>query len=125
MRAEKLFKGLEFVGTADGRRRSYQVFEAPTHFVVVALNSPRSGYFSVVDRDAVDAARMRFAGKTVTSGDLDAKLARGRARQFTSLNTLYVLVAQRQAAIDRTLSKAGNSSLYFRIKPRPARKAAH
>ena len=125
MRAEKLFKGLEFVGTADGRRRSNQVFEAPTHFVVVALNSPRSGYFSVVDREAVEAARSRFAGKTVTSSDLDAKLARGRVRQFTSLNTLYVLVAQRQAAIDRSLSKAGNSSLFFKIKPKPARKAAH
>jgi hypothetical protein len=125
MRPEKVFKGLDFVGTADGRRRSYQVFEAPNHFVVVAMNSPRSGYFSVVDRDAVEAARMRFAGKTVTSSDLDAKLAKGRVRQFTSLNTLYVLVAQRQAAIDRSLSKAGNSSLFFKIKPKPVRKASH
>ena len=125
MRPEKVFKGLDFVGTADGRRRSYQVFEAPNHFVVVAMNSPRSGYFSVVDREAVEGARMRFAGKTVTSSDLDAKLGKGRARQFTSLNTLYVLVAQRQAAIDRSLSKAGNSSLFFKIKPKPVRKTAH
>lgn len=125
MRPEKVFKGLDYVGTAEGRRRSYQIFEAPNHFVVVAMNSPRSGYFSVVDREAVDAARSRFAGKTVTSSDLDAKFAKGRVRQFTSLNTLYVLVAQRQAAIDRSLSKAGNSALFFKIKPKPARKAAH
>ncbi len=115
MRLENVFRGLEFVGTAEGRRRTYQVFEGAGHFLVVTFRQTKSGYFTVVDREAVDRARQRFAGKTVTSSDLNKNL-RGRTGAFDSLNVLYVLVAQRRATIDRRRSQPGNAALQFRLR---------
>ena len=54
MRIVDVFRTLEYVGRAEGDKKSYCVFEGPHAYLVVASNTVRSYNANVVEREAVD-----------------------------------------------------------------------
>ena len=54
MRIVDVFRTLEYVGRAEGDKKSYCVFEGPHAYLVVASNTARSYNANVVEREAVD-----------------------------------------------------------------------
>ena len=113
MRIPDLLTNLEFVGRAEGDRRTYYVFKGRTQYVVASAN--REGLnVNVVDGQAPAAVLRRFAGKRVTS-KLLGKNARGAAmfgKSFQRLNSLYVMVALGKAA---KLKERDGKAMVFKI----------
>lgn len=119
MKAKELLAELTYVGQAEGLRQTYDVFQGKRNFIVVSFSRSkrRSGNFNIVDSGAVQDARQSFAGQRgVTSKALKKRLQRkGRAIEtLEALNILYVLVAMKEARIDRRHSQR---ELFFDITP--------
>ena len=101
-------------------RQTYHVFEAQGYFFVLsfALSKARrgSGYFNVIDTDAVDYVQQRMGGtRGVTAKDVLAAARRTRYIPTTlaALNVLYILVALRSASIVRA---GKHRQLFFSVK---------
>ncbi|HET9840287.1 MAG TPA: hypothetical protein VFR84_18815 [Candidatus Angelobacter sp.] len=113
MRIPDLLSNLEFVGRAEGDRRTYYVFKGRTQYVVASAN--REGLnVNVVDGQAPAAVLRRFAGKRVTS-KLLGKNARSPGmfgKSFQRLNSLYVMVALGKAA---KLKERDGKAMVFKI----------
>ena len=76
MRIVDVFRTLEYVGRAEGDKKSYFVFEGPHAYLVVASNTARSYNANVVEREAVDLLARRFKGRKVTTSDVVRKSGR-------------------------------------------------
>jgi hypothetical protein len=118
----RLQAGLVFRGEVSGIRQTYYVFEAEGAFFVLsfALSESKagSGYFNVVDAEAVNYVRSRFAGdRAVTAKDVAARARRTKhaSSSLVALNILYVLVALDEARIVR---EAAHRQLIFSVKAR-------
>src|ERR1700739_1010495 len=108
MNIRALQRGLKYRGRVKAVRQTYHVFEAQGYFFVLsfALSKARrgSGYFNVIDTDAVDYVQERVGGtRGVTAKDVVAVARRTRHIPSTlaALNVLYILVALRSASIVR------------------------
>jgi hypothetical protein len=120
MNIRTLQRGLEYRGRVKAIRQTYHVFEAPRYFFVLsfALSRARrgSGYFNVIDTEAVDYVQQRMGGtRGVTAKDVVAAARRTRHIPSTlaALNVLYILVALRSASIVRA---GKNRQLFFSVK---------
>ena len=118
----RLQGGLVFRGEVSGVRQTYYVFEAEGAFFVLsfALSETKagSGYFNVVNAEAVEYVRSRFAGdKAVTAKDVANRARRTKhaPSSLVALNILYVLVALDEARIVR---EAAHRQLIFSLKAR-------
>lgn len=116
----RLQSGLVFRGEVTGIRQTYYVLEAEGFFFVLSFALPEakraSGYFNLVEGNAVDYVRSRFAGeKAVTAKDVVARARRTRhaPTNLVALNILYVLVATGAARIERT---GAHQQLIFSIR---------
>lgn len=116
----RLQSGLLFRGEVSGVRQTYYVLEAEGSFFVMsfALSESKraSGYFNIVDEDAVEYVRTRFAGeRAVTARDVVARARRTRhaPTSLVALNILYVLVASGAARIVRA---GANRQLVFSVR---------
>jgi hypothetical protein len=120
MNIRTLQRGLNYRGRVKAVRQTYHVFEAQRYFFLLsfALSKARrgSGYFNVIDTEAVDYVQRRMGGtRAVTAKDVVAAARRTRHVPTTlaALNVLYILVALRSA----TIVRAGkNRQLFFAVK---------
>lgn len=114
MRIVDVFRTLEYVGRAEGDRKTYHVFEGPHAYLVVAANTARSYNLNVVDRKAVDLLARRFKGRKVTTGDVARKSGRPKllGDRFAALNALYAMAATGRA---QKLQQRKGRSMVFKI----------
>lgn len=122
MNARKLVQGLSYVGRAEGKRQTYHVFRGGEHFFVLSFSRSKrnAGNFNVVDPEAVEYVRSRFAGSTaITTKDVVARAQRSRhvPNSLAALNILYVLAATGDARVD---TRRSGPKLYFNLKRRRA-----
>src|ERR1700756_3827285 len=124
MRIQTLQRGLKYRGRVKSVRQAYHVFEAQRYFFVLsfALSKARrsSGYFNVIDTDAVDYVQRRMGGtRGVTAKDVVAVARRTRHVPTTlaALNVLYILVSLRSASIVRA---GEHRQLFFSVRKGPA-----
>jgi hypothetical protein len=120
MNIRTLQRGLTYCGRVKAVRQTYHVFEAEGYFFVLsfALSKTRrgSGYFNVVDTEAVDYVRQRVGGtRGVTAKEVVAAARRTRHIPTTlaALNVLYILVALRAASIVRA---GKHRQLFFSVR---------
>jgi hypothetical protein len=120
MNIRTLQRGLQYCGRVKAVRQTYHVFEAQGYFFVLsfAISKTRrgSGYFNVVDKDAVEYVHERVGGsRGVTAKSVVAAASRTKHVRSTllALNILYVLVALHQA----TITRAGeHRQLFFSVR---------
>lgn len=120
MNIRSLQRGLKYCGRVKAVRQTYHVFEAHRYFFVLsfALSKARrsSGYFNVIDTEAVDYVQQRMGGtRGVTARDVTAAARRTRHIPTTlaALNVLYILVALGSASIVRA---GKHRQLFFSVK---------
>jgi hypothetical protein len=120
MNIRTLQRGLQYCGRVAAVRQTYHVFEAEGYFFVLsfALSKARrgSGYFNVVDKEAVDYVHGRIGGsRGVTARSVVASARRTKHVPTTllALNVLYILVALRWATITRA---GANRQLFFSVR---------
>lgn len=116
----RLQSGLVFRGEVTGVRQTYYVFEAEVCFFVLSFarseSKRASGYFNIVETNAVDYVRNKFAGdKGVTAKEVVAQARRTKhaPTSLVALNILYVLVASGEAKIVR---EGEHQQLVFAIR---------
>lgn len=120
MNIRTLQRGLKYRGRVKAVRQTYHVFEAERHFLVLSFARSKarrsSGYFNVIDADAVDYVQQRVGGaRGVTTKAVVAAARRTRHIPDTlaALNVLYILVALRSASIVRS---GKHRELFFAVK---------
>src|SRR5579862_5973231 len=120
MNIRTLQRGLKYRGRVRATRQTYHVFEAQRYFFVLsfALSKARrsSGYFNVIDVDAVNYVQQRMGGtRGVTAKDVVAAARRTRhiPTALVALNVLYILVSLRSASIVRA---GEHGQLFFALK---------
>jgi hypothetical protein len=120
MNIRMLQRGLKYCGRVKAVRQTYHVFEARGYFFVLsfALSRARrgSGYFNVIDTDAVDYVQRRIGGtRGVTAKDVVAAGRRTRyiPNTLAALNVLYILVALQSASIVRA---GKHRQLFFSVR---------
>lgn len=118
MNVQSLVQGLSYVGKADGKRQTYYVFQGKGYFLVMSFSKtkPHAGNFNIVETEAVEYVRSRFAGaKAVTVNDVVAKGKRTRhvPGPLAALNILYVLAALGHLSVD---ARRAGPKLYFNFK---------
>ena len=123
MNIKMLQRGLKYCGRVKAVRQTYHVFEAQGYFFVLsfALSKTRrgSGYFNVIDTDAVEYVQQRMGGtRGVTAKDVVTAARRTRHIPSTlaALNVLYILVALQAASIVRA---GKNRQLFFAVRKVP------
>jgi len=101
-----LQRGLEYRGRVAAVRQTYHVFASPGYYFILSFARARSrrgsGYFNLVDQEAVEYVYRRVAGmRAVTANQVLAAAKRTRhvPTRLLALNVLYVLVALKRAAI--------------------------
>jgi len=115
VKTSQLFKSIQYVGPAEGERKTYHIFATSDHYLVVAPNA-RGGYnLSVVSLKAPEVISRRFKGQRVTT-----QIVKKRGKRpdlfgpdFAALSSLYVMVALRRA--EKLKLKLGKS-MVFKIK---------
>ena len=115
MKTSQLFKDIQYVGQAEGERKTYHVFETSDHYLVVAPNT-RGGYnLNVVSLKAPEVISERFKGQRVTTQAVKNRSKRPDlfGPDFAALSSLYVMVALRQA---QKLKRKLGKSFVFKIK---------
>ena len=120
MNIRSLQRGLKYRGRVKAVRQTYHVFESHGYFFVLsfALSKGRrsSGYFNVIDTDAVSYVQQRVGGtRAVTAKDVVAAARRTKHVPTTlaALNILYVLAAIQSANIVRA---GKHRQLFFSVK---------
>jgi hypothetical protein len=120
MNIRTLQRGLKYRGRVKAVRQTYHVFEAQRYFFLLSFSLSKtrrgSGYFNVIDTDAVDYVQQRMGGtRAVTARDVMAASRRTRhvPSALAALNVLYILVALRSASIVRT---GKHRQLVFAVK---------
>ncbi|HXW73338.1 MAG TPA: hypothetical protein VEK10_00880 [Steroidobacteraceae bacterium] len=115
-----LQRGLKYCGRVDAVRQTYHVFESPGYYFVLSFARARarrgSGYFNLVDKEAVDYVYRRVAGtRAVTANQVLAAARRTKyvPTRLLALNVLYVLVALGRAAITRA---GEHRQLFFTVR---------
>jgi len=123
MNIRTLQRGLNYRGRVEAVRQTYHVFEAQGYYFVLSFALSRSrrgsGYFNVIDTDAVDYVQQRIGGtRGVTAKDVVATARRTRYVPTTlvALNILYILMALGSASI---LRSGANRQLFFSVKKQP------
>jgi hypothetical protein len=117
-RINQLLDNAVYVGKVTTKRTVYYVFQADKDYLLFTFRDATymSGNFNLVMADTVDRIYTAFQGqKRVTRSEIEIhpqmkKFVAG----FEALQTLYILVARKQASIDkRSLNK---SMLFFNIR---------
>jgi hypothetical protein len=124
---KKLQQGLKYRGRVVAVRQTYYVFEAKDYFFVLSFARSKarkgSGYFNVVDQEAVNYVHSRLGGRSGVTAKSVVSVARRTKHvptSLTALNILYILVALGQAAI---LRAGEHRQLFFSVRKmrRPTR----
>jgi hypothetical protein len=117
-RINELLDNAVYVGKVTTKKTVYYVFQTQKDYLLFSFKDATymSGNFNLVMADTVDRIYSAFKGqKRITRSEIEShpqmkKFVTG----FEALQTLYVLVARKQASIDkRSLNR---SMLFFNIK---------
>lgn len=124
MNIRKLQHGLKYQGRVAAVRQTYHVFEGNEYFFVLSFARSKlrrtSGYFNVVDRAAVAYVHAHLAGRSGVTANEVVSIARRTKHvpaSLIALNILYVLVALKQATIQRA---GEHRQLFFSVRRRPS-----
>ncbi len=113
-----LLHDLKYIDKVESKRTIYYVFQAENDYLIFSYRDSTysSGNFNVVMADTVERIRRIFPGKKRVTRRMIEEHPRLRrfAKYFDVLESLYVLVALKQASIDGRSPKA--KKLYFNIK---------
>ena len=114
MKVPDLFKGVRYVGTAEGDRKTYYVFERDGGYLIVAPKDEGGFNLNIVGGDAPQVVTNAFKGKRLTARRLRDSSRRPDlfSAPFASLNALYVLVALGRA---RKLKRREEKAMVFKI----------
>jgi hypothetical protein len=117
MKVSEMFKGIRYIGKAEGDRKTYYVFESDSGYLVVAPNSAGSFNLNIVDGEVPGVITSVFKSKKLTSGRLKHSNRRPDlfGAPFASLNALYVMVALGYA---RKLTRREGKAMVFKIGSR-------
>lgn len=115
MKIKSLFKNVEYIGQAEGDRRTYHVFGGIDSYLVVAPNGRDGLNVNVVDAEVAQVISKRFAGQRVTGRRLKKEARRPDlfGRSFAPLNSLYVMVALKRA---KKLRAREGRAMIFKIR---------
>jgi len=116
MRIPDLLLNLEFVGQAEGDKRTYYVFKGRAQYLVVSAN--REGLnVNIVGHEAPEVILRRFGGRRVTNKLLGKNGRRPDlfGESFQRLNSLYVMVALGKA---KKLKEREGKGMVFKIAAR-------
>jgi hypothetical protein len=98
-------------------RKTYYVFSNTDFYLVLSFSAKKpGGNFNIVETEAVEYVRKKFAGeKGVAAADVveKAKKTRHAPDSFAALNILYVLTATSLAKVD---SRRTGNKLFFNVK---------
>lgn len=113
-----LLNDLKYLETVESKRAVYYVFQTGKDFLIFSYKDStyRSGNFNVVMADTIERIHRIFKGhKRVTRREIEEHPRMKRfVADFDVLQALYVLVALKQASIDkRSLS---GKALYFNFR---------
>ena len=115
MGVKSLFTDAEFIGQAEGDKRSYYVFQAANGYLVAAPQGPNTYSLTVISREAPEVISKKFKGAQVTVNSLKSHARRPDlfGGYFDRLNALYVMVALGKA---RKLKRRLGKAMLFKIK---------
>jgi hypothetical protein len=116
MRIPDLLLNLEFVGRAEGDKRTYYVFQGREQYLVVSAN--REGFnVNIVRNEAPEIILRKFGGRRVTNKLLGKNVRRPDlfGESFQRLNSLYVMVALGKA---KKLKEREGKAMVFKIAAR-------
>jgi hypothetical protein len=121
----ELQQGLDYCGRVAAVRQTYHVFQAKDHYLILSFARSKdrkgSGYFNLIGAGAVDYVQSRLGGRSgVTAKDVAfaARRTKHVAGRLQALNILYVMVALKQASIQRA---GEHRQLFFSLRKRRAR----
>jgi hypothetical protein len=113
-----LLNDLQYIGMTESKRTVYYVFQSGKDYLIFSYRDStyRSGHFNVVRAETIERVYRVFRGeKRVTRRQVEEH---PRMKSFTAdfdvLQALYVMVAMKQASIDRR--SLNNKALYFNFK---------
>ena len=114
MKVPNLFRGVRYVGTAEGDRKTYYVFEKDEGYLVVAPNYDGGFNLNIVDGEVPEVITKAFKGKKLTVRRLKESNRRPDlfSAPFAALNALYVMVALGRA---RKLKRHEGKAMVFKI----------
>ncbi len=106
MKPQQAVSDLRYEGEARGSRQTYHIFRGRRHFLVLSFKrgDPSAGNFNIVHSAAVTYAETKFHGaKGITAKQVleESRRTKHFKDRFAALNTLYVLVALKKAAVSR------------------------
>jgi hypothetical protein len=114
----QLLNNAVYVGKVTTKKTVYYVFQTEKDYLLFSFKDATymSGNFNVVMADTVERIYSAFKGKKrVTRADIECHSQMKKfVTGFETLQTLYVLVAQKRASIDRR--SPNTTTLYFNIK---------
>lgn len=114
----QLLDNAVYLGKVDTKKNRYYVFQTEREYILFTFKDATylSGNFNLVMADTVDRIYSAFRGKKrLTSNDVQEHPRMKKfVTRFEVLHGLYVLVARKQASIDkRSLNK---KTLFFNIR---------
>jgi hypothetical protein len=108
-----------YLGKVTTNRTVYYIFQTEKDYLLFTFKDATfmSGNFNVVMADTVEMVYSSFKGKKrVTSGEVqEHPRMRKFVTRFEALQALYVLVAKRQASIDKRSQKKKDSLLQYQV----------
>lgn len=114
----ELIENAEYINKVNTKKTVYYVFFTKPDYLIFSYRDAtyKSGNFNYVAADTVTRIQEAFKGKKrVTSKDIQSHPQMKKfITRFDFLNVLYVLVAMKQAAIDKR--SLNQPTLYFNFK---------
>jgi hypothetical protein len=113
-----LLNDLLYISAVESKRTIYYIFQAGKDYLIFSYRDStyRSGNFNVVNADTIERIQRTFKGKKrVTRREIEEHpRMKNFVVDFDVLQALYVMVALKQAAIDKRSLTA--KALYFNFK---------
>lgn len=112
-----LLENAVYIGKVSTKKTVYYVFQTDKDYMLFTIKDATymSGNFSLVMGDTVDRVHAAFVGKKrVTSNDIQSHPHLKKfVTRFEALHTMYVLVARKQASIDKR--SPNQAALFFNV----------
>ena len=114
----QLLNHAKYIGKVNTKKTVYYVFQTDRDYLLFSFKDAtyKAGNFNVVMADTVDRVYNAFKGeKRITRSEIESHLQMKKfITGFDALQSMYVLIAQKKAAIDKR--SLGKKTLYFNLK---------
>ena len=117
-KVKSLLNDLIYIETVESKKTIYYVFHAGKDYAIFSYRDStyRAGNFNMVMADTIERLHRTFKGhRRITNREIKEHPRMKRfVDKFDVLQALYVMVAMKQASIDRR--SPNNKALYFNFK---------